>query len=143
MSEQAMTGLERLKRLVVVLEAVKADPAKAREFDIETWSTETPACGTHYCACGWATTDPILAAEGLHLVANSLNPASPSKQIAYGDERDFEAVRHFFGITYDEADHLFYGENYRDPDDEDETPVTIDEVIERVTACIAEYERTT
>lgn len=139
MSEQAMSGLERLKRLVVVLEEVRDDPKRNREFDIGAWAEETKSCGTHYCACGWGTLDPILAAEGLGLVRSTRK--ANEFRLSYGGLFDFDAAGSFFDLTYSTALDLFSPDAYGDEDDEIRDP-SIQEVIDRINLVVAKIAST-
>lgn len=127
-----MTGFERLQRLIVVLEAVRDDPAKAREFDMARWGQEIPGCGTHYCACGWGAVDPVLSAQGLSLEPEPgvLGPL-PSLKLSYKEWGYFDAAARFFEIAETDAIYLFDPEEY-----EADTP-GIDVVIARIRKFIA------
>lgn len=140
-----MANVERLKRLVTVLEAVAADPAKSRDFDMSTWASDFPSCGTHMCACGWATTDPVLAAQGLTLKPYKFN--DKAFDITYDGETGFDAVAKFFDISDNDATWLFDPEQYEpDPEDDeydefDQAEIPITPVLERINVVIAKADK--
>lgn len=125
-----MTGLQRLKRLVVVLERVKAAPKKRKEFDMSVWAVKTLDCGTHLCACGWGASDPVLRRQGLVLEFNGGIIAHP----AYAGLTGYEAIESFFGLGAFTAEHLFSPNMYSDGK-------KMAPVIARIKAQIKEIER--
>lgn len=138
-----MANIERLSRLVEVLEAVKADPAKERDFDMKTWATETQSCGTHACACGWAAMDPVLNAQGLHLVKRPQHAWKRGSdfELTCGPATGLGAAALFFEIEMRAADMLFSPEEYDNEcrvDGESDGDVTISAVIDRLKWFVAE-----
>lgn len=103
-----MTGLQRLKRLVVVLERVKAAPKKRREFDMSSWAIKTESCGTHMCACGWGASDPTLQRQGLQLAFTRRGSAALIYENAWG----FNAASEFFDISEADVARLFDPDSY-------------------------------
>ncbi len=110
-----MLNTKRLKRLLLVLERVQADPKKRREFDLSVWGEKTPDCGTHMCACGWGAVDPVLNKQGFKLVrarywdGTSIRTDSGGTllKIKVGRHDEFTAVQRFFGLDSDTAERLF------------------------------------
>jgi hypothetical protein len=84
---------ERLLRLADLLDIVPAD-----QFNLSHWK-----CGTTACAVGWACTIPEFQAEGLHLTDN--DPV-------FGDFASWPAVRMFFELDKQDANHLFFVWDY-------------------------------
>lgn len=131
-----MSGLARLKRLVTVLERVQADPVKKREFDMGTWATKTPDCGTHLCACGWAASDPVLHRQGLGFggfEATWFDKSTKVAELTYEGLGGFDAAAEFFGIGSSDAWHLFDPAEYA-------SITAMAPVIKRVKAQIAKME---
>ncbi|MEN7527874.1 hypothetical protein [Cupriavidus sp. DL-D2] len=77
--------LQRLRALI----ATKPEEV----IDLDTW-----ACGTVFCAVGWATQDPEFQKEGL-----TLGYHAPM----FEGKHDWAAVTAFFGITEGQAEYLF------------------------------------
>lgn len=125
-----MDGKERLQRLVTVLEGVRDDPAKAKEFDLSYWGVQTPSCGTHLCACGWGAMDPVLSEEGLRLVDDEIRQPHNGTihfRLAYEHRSHMEAAAAFFSLYVDAASYLFDPEYYPDGGKS-----TLEEVIGRI-----------
>lgn len=106
-----MANLKRLKRLVLVLERVKADPKKRRQFSLDSWKTKDE-CGTHMCMCGWGASDPVLRRQGLHLERDDFYDGEVSYDLIYGDFSDTEAAAYFFEIDNNDAYRLFHPDSY-------------------------------
>jgi hypothetical protein len=138
-----MANIERLERLVTVLEGVAADPQKRHHFDMGTWATEREKCGTTACACGWGAADPVLKAQGLALVpaqARYLVKGIVYMDIAYEDALGMDAVAAFFGISFDDAVWLFDEVEYiGDERNDDDVPAS--SVIDRLNTFIADLRR--
>ena len=92
------------------------------DLDIAYWH----ACGTLYCAGGWATKIPELARRGLALLENGRGC-----NIRYGCNGGFDAVGVAFGITADEVDFICWGNRY-DKEWEDITPEDVVAQIEKI-----------
>jgi hypothetical protein len=84
---------ERLQQMVVMLRGLP--PEKRENFDMEDWN-----CGTTACAVGWACLDPVFIEQGLHLDYLRIAP-----QFEGGN--GWYAVKHFFGVTFEQARYLF------------------------------------
>lgn len=120
--------MANVERLQILVDGLKTVP-KAK-FNLGGWRLGEGSdvdlltgCGTQACAVGWACVMPEFVKEGLFF-----NGYSPQ----VGDVTGWRAVERFFGLTEEEADLLFYQENYEEHDN-------IDAVIERIQECIREY----
>ncbi len=91
---------ERLLQLCRVLERVSDS-----SFDLREWS-RNGLCRTVSCAVGWASKDAWFRRQGL-----GREGGSP----AYAGERGWTAVRAFFGLSREEALHLFHAASYERP----------------------------
>ncbi len=102
-------NIERLKRLVEILQEVKADKKHADKFNMGDWGLRRTGCGTHHCAAGWAATDKQFKKDGFKLVFGSSRQA----QITYTnpETKDFydgyEACEEFFEIDSELTLQLF------------------------------------
>lgn len=119
-----MPNIKRLKRLVTVLERVRASTRLRREFDLSKWSLETKTCGTHHCALGWGAVDPVLKKQGLSfshgdkirrglvraVIFNPNNLPDYDPDIKWG----YQASSAFFDITDQESAWLFSPGAYKD-----------------------------
>lgn len=80
----------------------------ARKFDMNTWYRRTE-CGTAACAIGEATHIPRFRKLGLRLkprlTCDRLYPALRKL-------RGWAAVQSFFGISFEVARYLFWGDSY-------------------------------
>jgi hypothetical protein len=88
---------DRLLALCRVLESIDDDA-----FDLRDW-VRNGSCNSVACAVGWAIRDEWFRGQGL-----SRHDRSPS----YGELTGWKAVRAFFGLSRDEAFHLFHVGKY-------------------------------
>lgn len=86
-------NLDRLQRLRAL---ISSKPEEVVELD--TW-----ACGTTFCAVGWATQDLQFQKEGLTLEYHA--PMFEGKH-------EWAAVTAFFGITEGQAEYLFLAKRH-------------------------------
>jgi len=116
----------RLLKLADLLEA-DAKNKKGVKFDLSLWAkvddldySTSPdvievGCQTTACAIGLACISGAFKLSGLayDLVAKE---SSGGNNIVprYRNYRDFPAIQKFFGITEDQADHLFLDSSYAD-----------------------------
>ena len=117
-----MLQIERLQILSAALRKDAVDP-KGTSFSLSTWlkfdERKGPAieCGTEACAVGLACLTPELQAQGLRYIRVSYahdDQQGPYAVPAFGTARDWEAVEEFFGLTDEEAFHLFNQDAYPD-----------------------------
>lgn len=96
----------RLITLADHLEKIAARPPKRREFSLVGWfsrrykreKNKDIVCGYCCCAIGEATFIPAFKKLGLYM-----DGSSP----AFKEYWQWDAVKAFFGLTYDEANYLF------------------------------------
>lgn len=105
MDESKEMYVERLKQLRRVIEAVPED-----RLDMSVWCNPYHACGTSYCAGGWAAVDPWFR-ENTEI--GSIFVVDEQNRVEHvPDGRTFEKLASLFDIDEDDADELFDG-----PDD--------------------------
>jgi ribulose 1,5-bisphosphate carboxylase large subunit-like protein len=126
-------NIDRMQRLITVMEAVVADENKSKMFDIAVYSNETPDCGTHYCMCGWAAIDPVLSEEGLGL--QHYAHRSNKGILTYQGSQGLHAAGAFFGIRFSGAEYLFLPSSY--PTDLREGPTGAAYALERLKTFVA------
>jgi len=86
---------KRLLRLADLLDTVPPE-----HFDLGVWlAGDGPPCKTAACAVGWATTIPAFRRAGL--------TTDSSGWPIYSEWGGFNAAEQFFGLTEDDALHLF------------------------------------
>lgn len=87
------------------------------EWDQTVWGKKVPGCGTSYCAAGWACVE---SGDTLRWAASNWLRDIPGTQRAWdvesGDAREeiFDRARYLLGLTEEEAEELFDGENDRE-----------------------------
>lgn len=119
---------ERLKHLITILAAVPPE-----KLVMEVWSSPHHWCGAAACAFGWAAQDPVFNKQGLTLVKPANSWAMPtyySKQVIHAE--GFGAAVWFFGISYDQAYHLFDPDLYVDDVGDNIEDITPAMVIARI-----------
>jgi len=99
----------RLLGLCRVLESVEDDA-----FDLRDWA-RNGSCNSVACAVGWAIRDDWFGEQGL---------TREGRSPAYGGLTGWKAVRAFFGLSRDEAFHLFHVGKY----DDATRPVVLDRI---------------
>lgn len=92
-------NIEAMIELRRVAEAIPPE-----QFDMGIWESD---CGTEACLAGWATRDPYFTERGLTMHVDMGKSYGPHKAPEFGDEMGFSALRAFFEIGYEVADHLF------------------------------------
>lgn len=107
-------GRRRLLKLAGLLEA-DAKNKKGISFDLSLWGvadSENPkSCGTRACAMGLAVVSGAFKAAGLrNFEGSDSNHLTP----AIGSVWGIEAAAILFSIHKDEAEFLFYDDNYVD-----------------------------
>lgn len=145
------TTSARLRLLAEILER-----APDEQFDMNRWAVGVSApptraeleggvCGTSACALGWAAA----CFEGLELesaTAGARRNWCFVHRPGFSDFSSFQAGAEFFGISMRDAEYLFDPQNYQAPDAcpccvvDDASPVTRDEVIERLHEMAEKYE---
>ena len=91
-----MPDIERLKHLSDILKNVKP-----KNFDLSNWH-----CGTTACAVGHACMDPVFNKQGLRFLKSY--PYTPTYKGIYS----WGAVEEFFGLSEEQAEHLFAAGEY-------------------------------
>jgi hypothetical protein len=111
-------------RLLKLADFLDTIPKQKQVFDLNDWASKTEAvksissvekmkeCGATACAFGWACSIPSFRKAGLKLVKDDYNQIYP----IYKEREGFGAAQEFFGITYNEADTLFYPYTYEKQD---------------------------
>ncbi len=106
-------GRERLAKLATLLMTV---PDK--HFDMSVWR-DGEDCGTAACAVGHAAMDPWFNARGLKLQKRNKLMSRPGHSwipFFQGRTRKYlslKAAQAFFGLSYEDAGHLFLPRKYR------------------------------
>lgn len=116
-------NVERLQQMVAMLRGLP--PTHHIGFDLTDWH-----CGTAACAVGHACLSPWFQAEGLSL-RQDWGGVTPM----FGDFDGWEAVEKFFGLSNDDAEHLFYRWKYPKYG----VDTTAPEVADRIEQFIAEH----
>ena len=102
---------EQLDRFRHLIQFVIPNAPDDHGFDMTEWGKQTPDCGTHACALGWAAQDPSFQQAGLnHRWAKADFGKSGLLRFldARGDEvPPLRIAQEFFGLTLWEADDLF------------------------------------
>lgn len=93
---------DRLQHLVEILQRITDEST----FDMRAWSCESAAC-----AVGHACMDPLFNQEGLYF-AIDISGDAPRYFPRYGRLSVFPAVREFFGLSIEDAHHLFHSLSY-------------------------------
>lgn len=106
-------NIDRLQHLITVLEKVPP-----HHFDMVNWT-----CGSSACALGWAAQDREFKAQGLILLSNTVGHIP-----TYSDDLGFAAAQGFFGLTPQQAYHLFSINYY----DQSAFSITPQDVINRI-----------
>jgi hypothetical protein len=119
-----MPNVEALQQLRRVMEAAPDDRIHMNSF------SERAACGTAYCAAGWAAVDPWFQQNTAIPEIFAVNEDGTLSQ-RIGDA--FGALANVFDIYNDEADILFAAES----GDIDDHAITKAEVINNIDALIA------
>lgn len=110
--------INRLEKLYAFLGTVEPE-----KFDFSIWATangdtavvpKLNACGTTACALGWAGSMPEFRKRGLKLIWDKDHPNSHVMFTDRDGERYFGEIagEAFFGLTENEAYHLFIPESY-------------------------------
>lgn len=100
-----MTQNERLLHAYNMFKTVPAETINMHVW-YHLWPME---CGTTACFLGHCALDPTLAAEGLYLLKG--DPVIFYKAWDNCELFGREAGQHFFGLTPDESEYLFYMPN--------------------------------
>lgn len=105
---------ERLLRLADFLQIVPEE-----KFDLEEWTNvdtleKMPeltgkTCESTACAVGWASAIPEFKEIGFHF---ELNEDQEYLIPVWGDHKNWDAVREFFGLSIGQAEKLFMYYNY-------------------------------
>lgn len=99
MADNAQIYLARRQK---VLGHIVAHP---EDHDQEQWETHSPSCGTQRCVAGWAV--HFEAPQSRHL-EGAMQYVADRDNIHY-DYITFSNIgRHLLGLTYAEADELFF-----------------------------------
>jgi hypothetical protein len=108
-----MLQTKRLLRLADWLDRIQAKPPKLRTFNLGTWRrtgvyvpSKRDFCGTQCCAVGEAFLIPEFKALGF-----KYQGAAP----AFGAARGWDAVKDFFGVSFNQAICLFSPVSYTNP----------------------------
>ena len=104
-----------LRRVVKML---RNWPFKDQKFAIDDWRREAD-CGTACCAVGGAAQLPWFLARGLSAVRPS--PDAHFFKLQFGGYEDWEAAEEFFGLTEEQAAHLFSEDAYKSRNPKRET----------------------
>lgn len=118
--------IQRLKRLITVLENLRPE-----QFNIRTFGRETN-CGTVACAVGWGALDPELMSQGL-----SAEPGSIGNYIRFGGLKYNAAIQAFFDLDVWQT-RIFYRDHYCRGGTWPDTPVTTQDVIRAIEHLIYE-----
>lgn len=133
-------GNRRLNLLADLLE----QRVKPERFDLRTWCNGGGACGTVACAVGWACSFPEFIEMGLSMskdfdpvYGNIIGCGLKSYHLEKITDAHvhWEAVCHCFGIHHDQATFLFDFYEYHNNENcdyDNQTEVTIDEVVARI-----------
>lgn len=136
-----MDNATRVERLMMMNDMLKNHSKlfKTVTFDLGIWaegmeegkdgSIVAGSCGTAACAVGSACIYKPFNKLGFVLEGTENSEQYP----VYGEYTGWSAVRHFFGITYDEANHLFSEDFY-----ESHNP-TAKQVAKRVRELVVKY----
>lgn len=109
-----MTGFQRRALLAEELEKNAANP-RGMKFDLSTWFGDkenmsmAPDCGTVGCAVGLACLMPEFKKEGLTVEFGTFAMCP-----RYRKQSGWDAVEAFFGLNYDDSEHLFSVDAYED-----------------------------
>jgi hypothetical protein len=95
-----------IKRLVQLRRVVEAAPED--RLHMRTWC-ESAACGTAYCAAGWAAIDPWFREHTeIETIFNVWDSEDGEVMVhAVADRNVCHDLAHFFGIDEDDANNLF------------------------------------
>jgi hypothetical protein len=101
-----LSGLERLAHGIVVLQGLidRGVNQGLDEVKMHTWGSAND-CGTVACIAGWFTLDPVFQAQGLE------HTHSFNMQPGYGSAEGWPALELFFGVGYQEVNHIFGSDN--------------------------------
>lgn len=105
--------IEAFVQLRRILETIED---QALPFTLTDWSVKEAKgwwpwrkeCGTAFCVMGWAAQDPWFIERGLRLKRDD----DGGHYLVFQDEDSWGAAAAFLGISTDEAEFLFDGENY-------------------------------
>ncbi len=113
-----MTTAEKLLELARFL----VEEVKPKWFDLRSWAEKgfpQKKCGTTACAGGWATVcfpKSGLKLSGFLFLESGLKLKAVSDSgflfLEYKGYNGFAAVAQFFGITFEQANHLFSPSSY-------------------------------
>lgn len=105
-------------RLLILARALERfKPTERRKFNLATWKLRTRGCGTQACAAGLAASLPELKRLGLSLETNYSIERQTCYVPKYRRYSAWDAIEKFFGLSPDEAFHLFAYDHYDDPRD--------------------------
>lgn len=127
-----MNYLTRWYYLWILERALKALPPESG-FNMRSWaknkmpSNPDLTCGTSACAIGLACTLPAFKRKGFVLGRIVCTSETFSAEPIFENRDGYDAVKNFFGITFDDALWLFCPDRYPRPFD-----VKKEEVIERI-----------
>ena len=123
--------LTRLNKLIEILDLhIKArkKPAKLNGksafFEMNYWQiirdpsnqyTTDDTCHTSACALGSCAMNPWFKRRGLKLVPDGANSEITAKVAFKDGTENYNAAETFFGITYAEAEWIFYPDEYTAP----------------------------
>lgn len=100
------------KRLRKLADFLMTLPAK--RFNLVNFAEpdfEPNKCGTTACACGWATV--ALPKSGFKLYKDEYMCSDTCDYgVQFGELKDWDAIKEFFGISKTQAFYLFIDENY-------------------------------
>jgi hypothetical protein len=108
----------RLLKLADKLDEVAEDNKLRRQFDLDSWKSDTykrGTCNSTACACGFAASIPSFKKQGLRVVEdgdyydNDTNKEVIQYELKYAGYESLEAAEKFFYLEdWEDADYLFF-----------------------------------